>query len=79
MKITDELISKNIYADTIKTNNLAIENIRGINLEANDSITTMDLLVNGSGIFNNDVTIKGTGVGPNGFALTVNGGKIKEN
>ena len=79
LKITDELISQNIYADTIKTNNLAIENIRGINLEANDSITTTDLLVNGSGIFNNDVTIKGTGVGPNGFALTVNGGKIKAN
>lgn len=79
LKVTDELISKTIYADTIKTNNLAIENIKGISLDAGDSITTKDLIVNGSGVFNNDVTIKGNGVGPNGFALTVNGGKIKAN
>lgn len=79
LKVTDEIISQSIYADTIKTNNLAIENIRGISLSTADSITTKDLLVNGTGVFEQDVTINGRLGGTNGASLTVNGGPIVAN
>lgn len=77
VNVTDELIGNKIYADTIKTNNLFLDNIQGMNLQAANSLKTTDLIVGGSAKISNDLTISGTGV--TGGALIVNGGQIIAN
>ena len=79
IKVTDELIGQTIFADTIKTNNLYLENISGLNLQASSSMKTTDLIVDGTAKIRNDLTIMGNGIGPRGAALTVNGGAIVAN
>ena len=79
VKVTGELIGQNIYADTIKTNKLLLDSIGSRYLQTSENLTTKDLIVGGSAKINNDVTITGAGVGPNGAALTVNGGEIVAN
>ena len=79
VKVTEELIGQSIFADTIKTNSLYLENVSGLNLQASSSMKTTDLIVGGTAKIQNDMTIMGTGVGPNGSALVVNGGAIVAN
>lgn len=79
VKVTEEFIGQNIFADTIKTNNLYLENVSGLNLQASSTMKTTDLLVGGTATIENDISILGTGVGPNGSALVVNGGAIVAN
>lgn len=79
VKVTGELIGQNIYADTIKTNKLLLDSIGSRNLQTSETMTARDLIVGGSAKIENDLTIVGTGVGPNGAALTVNGGEIVAN
>ena len=76
-KITQELTANEIFADTIKTNKLFLENVSGLNLKAAEKLTTLDLVVGGSAKIERDVSILGRGL--NGAALTVNGGQIVAN
>lgn len=77
-KVTRELVAQDVYADTIKTNKLYLENISGLNLQAASQMSTKDLIVGGSAKIQNGVTIMGKG-SANGAALTVNGGEIVAN
>lgn len=79
VKVTEELIGQNIYADTIKTNKLFLDSIGSRNLQSTETITAKDLVVDGTATIENDVVIRGTGVGPNGAALAVYGGEIVAN
>lgn len=79
VKVTDELIGQNIYADTIKTNKLFLDSIGSRSLQTSDTITAKDLIIGGTAKIQNDVTIMGAGVGANGAALTVNGGAVVAN
>ena len=79
VKVSEELIGQNIYADTIKTNKLFLDSIGSRSLQTTENMTTKDLIVGGSAKIENDLTIVGTGVGPNGAALTVNGGPLIAN
>ena len=76
-KVTEELTANEIFADTIKTNKLFLENVSGLNLKAAEKLTTLDLVVGGSAKVERDVSILGRGL--NGAALTVNGGQIVAN
>ena len=79
IKVTNELIGQNIYADTIKTNKLFLDSIGSRSLQTSENMTTKDLIVGGTAKIENDLTIVGKGVGPNGAALTVNGGPLVAN
>lgn len=78
LKVTEELIGQNIFADTITTNKLYLEDISGLNLRAAESMKTKDLIVGGTAKVENDIIIMGRGA-TNGAALTVNGGQIIAN
>ena len=77
MNVSNQLIGKTIYADTVKASNFYIETISCLGMNIGQNLTVQNLLVNGSSTFSTGVTIKGTGT--NGAALTVNGGKIVAN
>ena len=79
VKVTGELIGQNIFADTIKTNKLFLDSVGSRSLQTSESMTTLDLIVNGTAKVQNSMTIMGTGVGPNGFALSVKGGALLAN
>lgn len=78
VKVTKELIAQDIFADTIKTNKLLLDNITSRELNTSESLTTNDLFVQGSANITNSLTISGKG-SANGAALTVNGGEIVAN
>ncbi len=67
-----------IFADTIKTNNIFMENFTGLNITASSSLKVKDIIVGGTAKVQNDVIIMGKG-SVNGPALTVNGGQIIAN
>ena len=75
--MTNEIVGQTIFADTVKTNNIFMENFAAISLNVSKAITTKDLIVNGYAKIARDLTISGTGI--NGAALTVNGGEIIAN
>lgn len=77
LQVTDELIGQTIFADTVKTNNLYMENMAALKLNVTKSLTVKDIIVNGYAKVHTDLTIDGSGV--NGAALTVNGGEIVAN
>ena len=77
LQVTNELIGQTIFADTVKTNNLYMENMAALKLNVTKSLTVKDIIVNGYAKVHTDLTIDGSGV--NGAALTVNGGEIVAN
>lgn len=77
LQVTNEIIGQTIFADTVKTNNIFMENMATIFLNVSKAITTKDLIVNGYAKIARDLVISGTGI--NGAALTVNGGEIIAN
>ena len=79
LKVSGELIGNNIFADTIKTNKLYLDTIGSRSLNSTETMTVKDLIVGGTATFENDVTINGKGVGPNGAALVINGGGLVAN
>ena len=79
ISVTEELVGKEIYAETIKTNNFYMENFTGLNLVASSSLTTQDIIVGGTAEIQSRLTIDGKGCGTNGGALIVNGGQIIAN
>jgi hypothetical protein len=79
VKVTEELIGQNIFADTFKTNKLFLDSIGSRSLQTSENMITKDLIVGGTAKIENDLTIVGKGVGPNGAALTVNGGALIAN
>lgn len=78
VQVTEELVAQEIFADTIKTNRLRLDNICSRGFQASEELTTRDLIVGGSAKVENDITIMGKGAA-NGAALTVNGGEIVAN
>lgn len=79
ISVTEELVGKEIYAETIKTNNFYMENFTGLNLVASSSLTTKDIIVGGTAEIQSRLTVDGKGCGTNGGALIVNGGQIIAN
>ena len=78
INVTEELVGNQIFADTIKTNNLYMENFSGLNITASSSLNVKDIIVGGSAKIQNNITIMGKG-SANGAALTVNGGQLIAN
>lgn len=77
VKVSEELIGNVIYADTVKTNKLYLENITGLSIMASNTLTARDLVVEGTSTFQNGMTV--SGVDTNGAAVTVNGGSLVAN
>ena len=77
-KVSEELIVKELYSDVVKTNKLYIDQFSCLSFNAANQAQIKDLVITGTAILQNDLTIQGK-TSSNGAALTVNGGALIAN